>query len=296
MPGKILFDKIAESIKEDHPSFSVRFKDKSRLMKVLDLLAYPFNDRFLDGYTTTFGTTVYFPNEADLERNYRGYARVLAHEGVHIYDDEKNGLKFKLGYAMFEGLFAALLALFAVLGSWVPVAALAGALVLSYGVLALARPNRLEPDKKKWEKGRDRSRLIFFVLAGVGVLGYLALGVWLAKWWTFLGVGAFVPLIPFRSPWRAKWEYRGYAMGIAISYWKYGRVRDSDLERRTLTFTGPNYYYMDPNTDRVSKRLHGIKLMVLDGSILVGVDARPYQRTLDVLTELKLTSVSTASA
>jgi len=290
---KLLFDKIAESIEEDHPSFEILFKDESKYMKLLDLLSFPFNDRFLDGYTTTLGTKVYFPSRGDLERNYRGYARVLAHEGVHIFDDEKNWW-FKISYALFEALFIPLLAVFAVLGSWIPVAALAGGLVASYGVLALARPARTEPDPKKFEKGKKRARLIFYILAGLSVVGYLGLSVLLAKWWTFLGVGAFLPLVPFRSPWRAKWEYRGYSMGIAISYWKYGTVRDSDLERRSATFTGPYYYFMDPNKKRVMSQLHAIKLSAMDGSLLLGPSARPFTRTLEVYREMKLVSAASA--
>jgi len=290
MDDKIFFDKIAESIKEDHPSFSYCFKDESKYMKLLALLAFPFNDRFLEDYTTTIGSKVYFPGRKDLERYYRSYARVLAHEGVHIFDDEKHGWWFRLSYTLFEGLFLPLLALYAVLGHWMPVAALGGGLVASYGVLALLRPNRVEPDPNKWERGKGRSRTVFFVMAGLSVLAYFALSVWLSKWWTLLGLGAFLPLVPFRSPWRARWEYRGYSMGIAISYWKYGRVDDVGLEARVSTFTGPDYYFMDRNANRVRKRLHAIKASVVDGSILEGTNARPYQRTLNVLNELKLTS------
>jgi hypothetical protein len=296
MTGKILFDKIAESIKADHPSFSVRFKDESKLMGFLGLMAYPFNDRFNDGYTTTFGTSVYFTSRKDLESNYRNYARVLAHEGVHIYDDEKHGLKFKLGYAMFEALAVPLLALFAVLGNWVPVAALVGGLVLSYGVLALTRPGDAEKDLKKWERRKALAKVVFFVMAGLSVVGYVGLSVWLAKWMTLLAVGSFLPLIPMSSPWRAKWEYRGYAMGIAISYWKYGSTDDRYLERRVPTFTGPDYYFMDKDAKRVLSRLKAIRVSVANGSILSGADARPYQRTLDVLDELKLVSVRSISA
>ena len=296
MTGKILFDKIAESIKADHPSFSVRFKDESRLMKFLGLLAYPFNDRFNDGYTTTFGTSVYFTSRKDLEANYGNYSRVLAHEGVHIYDDEKQGLRFKLGYAMFEALFIPLLALFAVLGSWVPVAALVGGLVTSYGVLALMRPSDKEKSLEAWERRKGWAKLVFFAMAGLSVIGYVGLSIYIAKWMTLLAVGAFLPLIPFRSPWRAKWEYRGYAMGIAISYWKYGASSDEYLKRRVPTFTGPDYYFMDRNADRVLSELEAIRASVADGSILLGDDARPYQRTFDVFDELNLVSVRSVSA
>jgi hypothetical protein len=296
MTGKILFDKIAESSKADHPSFSVRFKDKSRLMKFLGLMAYPFNDRFNDGYTTTLGTSVYFTSEADLKANYKNYARVLAHEGVHIDDDEKQGFRFKLSYAMFEGLFIPLLALYAVLGAWIPVAAMAGGLVASYAVLALTRPADAEKDLRKWERRKALAKVIFFTMAGLSVVGYIGLSIWLAKWMTLLAVGAFLPLLPMSSPWRAKLEYRGYAMGIAISYWKYGSTSDEYLKRRVPTFTGPDYYFMDRDSDRVLSNLKAIRASVADGSILTGDDARPYRRTLDVLDELNLVSVRSVSA
>jgi len=294
MTDKILFEKIAESIKTDHPSFSIRFKDESKLMSFLGLMVYPFNDRFNDGYTTTFGTSVYFTSKSDLESNYRNYARVLAHEGVHIDDDVKNGLRYKIGYAMFEALFIPLLVLYAVIGGWIPVATMTGGLALSYGAMALLRPSRFELDPKRFNRAKSRAKLVFFVMAGLSVLGYVGLSVILAKWMTLLAVGAFLPLIPFRSPWRAHWEYRGYSMGIAISYWKYGEVSDEYLKRRVSTFTGPYYYFMDRNPDRVMDRLRAIRASVEDGSILLGSGARPYKRTLAVFDELKLVSSSGA--
>lgn len=301
MSDKVLFDKIAESIKVDHPSFSVKFKDESRNMKTLGLLAYPFNDRFEDGYTTTLGSTVYFPSKEVLAKAYRHFARVLAHEGVHIFDD---GLGFKAGYAMFEGLFLLLLALYSVFGSWMPVLVLLGGLVASYGVLAFTRPPRLmvraaaidKEARKKADKRKKVAKVVFLVMAGMSVVAYVVVAVLMSKWWTFLAVGSFLPLLPITSHWRAKSEYRGYAMGIAISYWRYGEVRDSDIERRISTFTGPNYYFMDRNEERVRRKLNAIKLSVIDGSILVGLNARPYQRTLDVLKRLGLTSAGSKSA
>ena len=85
-------------------------------------------------------------------------------------------------------------------------------------------------------------------------------------------------------------------MGIAISYWKYGKVGDEYLKRRVPTFTGPDYYFMDRDEDRVLGRLKVIRASVVDGSILLGDDARPYQRTFDVLRELGLVPVRSESA
>jgi hypothetical protein len=286
---KELFDRIAESIKSDHPSFEIRFKNESSLMRALDLLVFPFNDRFMDGYTTTIGSKVYLPSETSLKEDYRGYARVLAHEGVHIFDSEESWF-FKISYLLFEAMCVPLVAVFAFLGSWVPIASLLAGLVLAYSAMALVRSPRRERELWRYESKNLWARRLFYLIASLSVVSYLVLAVWLSGWWAALAVGAFIPLVPFRSPWRARWEYRGYAMGMAISFWKYGVIRDSSLRRISDTFTGPHYYFMDPNRDRVMSRLHMVKLSVLDHSILEGKGARPFQRTLEVYRSLGMSS------
>lgn len=277
--SKELFDKVAESIVKDHPSFRIRYKNESRLMRLLAVLAYPFNESFADGYITTLGSTVYFPSREDVEQSYANSADTLAHEGVHIFDAERHGVWFTLSYALNQLALLPLMVAFAILGSWVPVAALVGGTALAYSALWLMM---------KLTSNRNARRWTFFALVGLAGLSYLGLSVWLAHWWTILGVAAFAPLIPVSSLLRAKWEYRGYAMGIAMQYWRFGSVPDSHIEHRIGTFTGPDYYFMDRNADRVRDRLKDIRASVIDGTILLGALARPYQRTLDVLKELKL--------
>ena len=277
--SKELFDKVAESISKDHPSFEVRYKNESRLMRLLAVLAYPFNESFVDGYITTLGSKVYFPNRADVAANYDHAADVLAHEGVHIFDAQRHGVWFSISYALNQLALLPLLAAFAILGSWVPVASLVGLSALAYGTLWLLM---------KLTTNRNARRIPFFVLIGAAVFTYIPLAIWLSGWWTILAVAAFVPLIPVSSRLRAKWEYRGYAMGIAIQYWLHGSVPDSFIERRIGTFTGPDYYFMDRNADRVRDTLKDIRASVIDGTILLGALARPYQRTLDVLKGLGL--------
>jgi len=277
--SKELFDKISESIASDHPSFKISYKDESRLMRLLALLAYPFNESFSDGYITTLGSTVYFPSRADVAQDYSGAARTLAHEGVHIFDDEKHAPWFKLGYAMNQLALLPLMVAYAILGSWIPVAALVGGVAVAYASLALA---------KTLTGNRAARRGTFFFWVGLAGLAYVGLAVWLSGWWAFLAVGAFAPLAPVSSLLRAKWEYRGYAMGVAIQFWTHGSVSDGFLSGRVSTFTGPDYYYMDRNADRVMGRLKEIRDEVSRGSILIGADARPYQRTLDVYKKLGL--------
>ena len=284
--SKQLFDKVAESIAKDHPSFKIRYKNESRLMRLLAVLAYPFNESFADGYITTLGSTVYFPSREDVEQSYAHSADTLAHEGVHIFDAERHGVWFTLSYALNQLALLPLMIAFAILGSWVPVVALVGGTALAYSALWLMM---------KLTSNRDARSLPFFALVGLAGISYLVLSVWLAHWWTILGVAAFAPLIPVSSRLRAKWEYRGYAMGIAMQYWRFGSVPDSHIEHRIGTFTGPDYYFMDRNAERVRDKLNDIRASVIDGTILLGALARPYQRTLDVLKDLGLVKGSASA-
>jgi len=287
MTGKELFDQIAAEIKELHPSFSMRFKDESKLMKLLAVLMYPFNNRFMDGFVTTLGSTVYFPSRRLLSLRWEEYARVLAHERVHIWDGEQRPIRFNLGYAFPQWLAVIGLTAFAVLGSWIPLAVVAGGAAVSYLALWIAMRGT---ESRKVRLG------VFFPLIGLSVVAFAALSVWLAGWWAFLAGGALVPLAPWRAYWRAESEYRGYAMGIAISYWKYGFVPLRVLENRVSTFTGMNYYRMDPSAKRVMARLRGILASCESNEILGGPDARPYQRVFDVLKRNGLAKYGDVSA
>jgi len=269
MSDKDLFDKVAASIQADHPSFEVRYKDESRFMRFLGLLAYPFNPTFNTEYTTTLGSKTYLPSRAEVAKDYAGYAGTLAHEGVHVFDDAKHPIWFKLSYALNQIAVLPLLVAYAVLGSWIPVAALVGGISLAYGSFAVFK-----------------SKAMFLVVAVLAVLSYLGLAVWLSEWWTALAVAVFVPLIPISSHWRAAWEFRGYSMTMAFDYWRSGKLEDSELTWIQEIFTGSDYYFMDPNATRVAAKLKAIKVSIIDGSLLVGADARPYQRTLDLLKQL----------
>ena len=117
-----LINGLTETIRRNVPGFKLAYKDESLFMRLLGLPTYPFNQRFMDGFITTIGTTVYFPDRSSLEGNGEGAAATMAHEFVHMWDSERQWLRYNLGYISPQVLFIPLLAVYAVLGSWIPVA------------------------------------------------------------------------------------------------------------------------------------------------------------------------------
>lgn len=287
MTGQQLYDALVAEMEGLHSKFAVRFKDESLYMRFLAVLVYPFNDRFLTHFTTTMGPKVYFPSRAELARRVGSYARVLAHEWVHIWDDEKHPFRFSIGYAFPQWLALIGLAAYAVLGSWIPLAAVAGGAGVSYLALWLMM---------KITSSKIARLAVFFLLLTASVASFVVLAIWLSKWWAILAGISLIPLAPWGAHWRAEAEYRGYAMGIAISYWKYGEVADSYLERRVPTFTGMAYYRMDPNKGRVLNYLKAIRESCATGDILRGPDAVPYVRVHEVLRAGGLLKEGSASA
>lgn len=76
----------------------IKYKNESKLMKFLGLFLF-FNNKFMTNYTTVVGKTVYFPDEAWVDRNRERAARVLCHELVHITDEDRIGaFTFRMTY------------------------------------------------------------------------------------------------------------------------------------------------------------------------------------------------------
>lgn len=82
-----VYDKL---VKLGHEKYQLKigFKDESRFMRTLGKLMF-FNPAFMQRFTTTIGSTVYFPTRAWVSANTDAAARVLAHELVHIADAKK---------------------------------------------------------------------------------------------------------------------------------------------------------------------------------------------------------------
>ena len=111
---------VAKICMTEIPGFRIRFKDKSKWMKLLNIFARLFNKDFMSRYTTTTGRTVYFPTKEKLLSRQGTYAQVLAHELVHLVEREKEGMVQNfLRYAFPQVLAVfALLAIGAIWNSW----------------------------------------------------------------------------------------------------------------------------------------------------------------------------------
>ncbi len=91
----------------------IRFKNESNLMRFIGWILF-FNKAFMTDYITTIGRTIYFPTREDISGGHQW--DVLAHEGIHIYDQKISPIKFTLSY-LFPQVLAAL-SLLAILAIW----------------------------------------------------------------------------------------------------------------------------------------------------------------------------------
>lgn len=92
------FEKLVVGAQTYFPDLKIKFKDESLLMKILSKILF-FNKNFMTNYTTTIGSSVYFPSKSYLEKNERSAIVVLLHELVHLQDAKKyNNLLFGFLY------------------------------------------------------------------------------------------------------------------------------------------------------------------------------------------------------
>ena len=242
------FELFQRVIRNEIPGFKLGYKDQSSLMKVFAFLLYPFNDSFLDGYVTTWGTTVYFPNPTEVRIQPSHSFRVLAHEFVHLCDSKKGRLGFMASYALPQILALLPLLAYAWLGSPLPLLLL----VVGYLLGAFLAP---------------KSRLLFWLTFGPTVLAVVVLGWLLSGFWTLL-IFVAVGLLFLPSPGRTKWELRGYTMTLAVFFWLLRRQPSAeDISHITEQFTGPAYLYMCRDESKIRKALYGVFLRVRDGSL-----------------------------
>jgi hypothetical protein len=108
------YDRLLKLGQEKY-SISVKFKDKSLLMKALGKLLF-FNPNFMKSYITTLGNTIYFPTEEWLKNNRDSAAASMAHELVHVSDSKEIGLVI-FSYTYLFPQVISLLSLFALGGS-----------------------------------------------------------------------------------------------------------------------------------------------------------------------------------
>jgi len=180
------------------PGVVFAVKEESLLMRVLSWLLF-FNKRFMSGYVTTVGNTIYMP-ASFLQRNDFGQVEVLAHEMQHIWDNRRLGsfvytCMYLLPTLLFPFALLATIAAFAVYGSgmWLAWVALAMTAVLllplpSWGRLYIERRGYLLSIAcVYWLDPADKERAISQAAVSLCNVGYYfpTWSVWkLAAWFT----------------------------------------------------------------------------------------------------------------
>jgi len=104
----MLINDVILEINKNFPELKIKFKDQSLLMKFLGFILF-FNKDFMSAFTTTLGSTIYYPSEDYLKNRPVTSLVILLHELVHVIDFNKNKLLF-----IFLYLFPQILALLAV--------------------------------------------------------------------------------------------------------------------------------------------------------------------------------------
>lgn len=82
------FQDVVAASKKYFPNLQIAYKDESLLMKILSILLF-FNRGFMTQYTTTIGSTIYFPSQNFVKLHPVSSSVVLLHELVHLHDQEK---------------------------------------------------------------------------------------------------------------------------------------------------------------------------------------------------------------
>ena len=84
----MIFQNIVQLAKIQFPKLEIKYKDESLFMKILGKLLF-FNKTFMTNYTTTIGSTVYFPTKSFVESRETSATVILLHELVHVNDASK---------------------------------------------------------------------------------------------------------------------------------------------------------------------------------------------------------------
>lgn len=110
------FQELTTAAQAFFPDLKIKYKDQSPFMKLLGKLLF-FNKSFMTSFTTTIGSTVYFPSENFVKLRPISSEIVLLHELVHVSDAKKLN-KLLFGFLYLLPLTLIPLALLLFLFSW----------------------------------------------------------------------------------------------------------------------------------------------------------------------------------
>lgn len=104
----MLFTDLIDAAKQYFPDLQIKYKDKSIFMQILGKILF-FNKSFMSIYTTTIGSTIYFPSETFMKLRPTTIVIILMHELMHVKDSNRfTKYLFGLSY-MFPQILALLL-------------------------------------------------------------------------------------------------------------------------------------------------------------------------------------------
>lgn len=95
-----MLPELIAAMEQEIPGFRIRFKERSRLQRLLGRLLQPLNPDYLRGYITVLGRTVWWPSQAALRADPQRSAATLLHERVHLWDWRDHPIWFPLSYAL----------------------------------------------------------------------------------------------------------------------------------------------------------------------------------------------------
>lgn len=91
-------EKLLLAAKQYFPNLKIKYKDESIFMKFLSKILF-FNKDFMSKYTTTIGSTIYFPNKKIVEAEGYTATLIFLHELIHVYDSQRfNQILFSFLY------------------------------------------------------------------------------------------------------------------------------------------------------------------------------------------------------
>ena len=79
---------VLAKAREFFPDLEVKYKDESLLMKFISHILF-FNKSFMTNFTTTIGSTIYFPSRKFVDLRPLSSTATLLHELVHVSDGKK---------------------------------------------------------------------------------------------------------------------------------------------------------------------------------------------------------------
>jgi len=84
----MISETVLAKAKEFFPDLEIKYKDESTLMKIVGRILF-FNKSFMTNFTTTLGSTIYFPNKKFEQLRPISALVILLHELVHVHDSKK---------------------------------------------------------------------------------------------------------------------------------------------------------------------------------------------------------------